>query len=105
VLFSVEPGRTPRALDTTLQVAATRTGSFALHLHRRPPASPRVSFVELGSTLEVTAGGIGAGATLAQARRERPGRRRTAFTLFKGVVQDVQIGRRTTKGTVPVTRC
>jgi hypothetical protein len=91
-----------------------------------PPANARVTFVSLGSSLEVTAAGLGAGSTLADARRARPRgrlfrkcgsiacastwlvdgprRRRTAFTLFKGVVQDVEIGCRSSQGVVPIAQ-
>ena len=91
-----------------------------------PPANARVTFVSLGSTLEVTAAGIEAGSTLADAREARPrghlfrkcgsiacastwlvdgpGRRRTAFTLFKGVVQDIEIGCRSSQGVVPIAQ-
>lgn len=82
--------------------------------HARPPASARVTRVQTVSTLEATADGIGEHSTLAAVRRaephghllvfgspiawlvDGPGRRRTAFMLYRGVVQSVQIGCRQT---------
>jgi hypothetical protein len=78
--------------------------------HARPPASARVTRVQTVSHLEATKEGLGERSTLAQLRRafphgrllvfgspiawlvEGPGRRRTAFMVYKGVVQSVQIG-------------
>jgi hypothetical protein len=82
--------------------------------HRRPPSSARVTRVDTGSTVETTKDGVGAGSTLTDVRRaeprghllrfggpiawlvDRPGRRRTAFTLYRGVVQSVELGCRQT---------
>jgi hypothetical protein len=82
--------------------------------HGRPPASARVTHIGTVSSIEVTKQGLGEGSTLADLRRalphgelvrfgppiawvlDGPGRRRTAFMLFRGVVQDVQIGCRQT---------
>jgi hypothetical protein len=82
--------------------------------HRRPPAGARVTRVGTVSTVEVTKDGLGEGSTLADLRRalphgrllvfgnpiawlvNGPGRHRTAFMLFRGVVQSVQIGCRQT---------
>jgi hypothetical protein len=82
--------------------------------HRRPPANARVTRVETASTIETTSAGVGEGSTLADVRRAQPhgrllrfgppiawlvdgpGRRRTAFMVFRGVVQSVQIGCRQT---------
>jgi hypothetical protein len=82
--------------------------------HKKPPASARVTRVETVSTIEVTKRGIGEGSTLADVRRAQPhgkllvfggpiawlvngpGRRRTAFMVFRGVVQSVQVGCRQT---------
>jgi hypothetical protein len=78
-----------------------------------PPADARVSYLTVGSSLEVTAKGIGSGSTLAELKRaghvrqwvrkgpygstiewytDGPGRARTAYPLYKNVVQTVQIG-------------
>jgi hypothetical protein len=82
--------------------------------HKAPPASARVTRVATVSTIEVTKRGIGQGSTLAEVKRAQPharllvfggpiawlvdgpGRRRTAFMVFHGVVQSVQIGCRQT---------
>jgi hypothetical protein len=82
--------------------------------HRRPPASARVTRVGTVSTVEVTKDGLGEGSTLTDLRRALPhgklvrfggpiawlvtgpGRHRTAFMLFRSVVQSVQIGCRQT---------
>jgi hypothetical protein len=86
-------------------IAGRTPGARGGLVHRRPPPTARVSFVQLGSSLEVTAGGIGSGSTSAAARRahprprswqtcgtvgctrglliDGPGRRRTVFTLIK----------------------
>jgi hypothetical protein len=82
-----------------------------------PPASARVTRIGTASTVEVTKKGVGEGSTLADLRRAHPhgklvvfgrpiawvvtglGRHRTAFMLFRGVVQDVQIGCRQTDRT------
>jgi hypothetical protein len=106
-------------------IAGPTRGARGGLVHRRPPPTARVSFVALGSSLEVTAGGIGAGSTSTAARRahprprrwqtcgkagctrglliDGPGRRRTVFTLFKNVIQDVQIGCRAS-GTIPIAQ-
>jgi hypothetical protein len=90
--------------------AAHRTGVT----HRRPPANARVTRVETTSTVETTSAGLGEGSSLTDVRRAQPhghllrfgapiawlvdgpGRRRTAFMVFRGVVQSVQIGCRQT---------
>lgn len=106
-------------------IAGATPGARGGLVHRRPPPTARVSFVALGSSLEVTAGGIGAGSTSTAARRahprprkwqrcgvtgctrglliDGPGRRRTVFTLFKSVIQDVQIGCRAS-GVIPIAQ-
>jgi hypothetical protein len=106
-------------------IAGPTPGARGGLVHRRPPPTARVSFVELGSSLEVTAGGIGAGSTSTASRRahprprtwqscgvggctrglliDGPGRRRTVFTLFKNVIQDVQIGCRAS-GVIPIAQ-
>jgi hypothetical protein len=88
---------------------------------RPPPANARVTRVGTASTLEATNEGVGTGSTLADARRTQPhghllvfgvpiawlvdgaGRRRTAFMIYKGVVQSVQIGCRQTDPAHPST--
>lgn len=78
--------------------------------HAPPPATARVTRVQTVSTAEVTKEGLGAGSTLADLRRalphgrllvfgnpiawlvDGPGRHRTAFMVYRGVVQSVQIG-------------
>ena len=78
------------------------------------PGGPAALGATLTGTVETTTGGVGAGATLADARRTQPhghllrfggpiawlvdgpGRRRTAFMVFRGVVQSVDVGCRQT---------
>jgi hypothetical protein len=78
--------------------------------HARPPANARVTRIQTVSKTEVTKDGLGAGSKLAQLRRalphgrllvfgapiawlvDGPGRHRTAFMLYRAVVQSVQIG-------------
>ncbi|HXD55506.1 MAG TPA: hypothetical protein VN618_12175 [Solirubrobacteraceae bacterium] len=85
--------------------------------HGPPPAGARVAQVSTTGTYEVTATGAGEGSTLASLRRSEPrghviyfgrpiawaldgpGRRRTAFILFGGVVQTVEVGCRQTDPT------
>jgi hypothetical protein len=82
--------------------------------HGPPPPSARVTRIGTVSSAEVTEDGLGERSTLADLRRARPhgklvvfggpiawvvngpGRRRTAFMLYRGVVQNVQIGCRQT---------
>jgi hypothetical protein len=82
----------------------------SLTTHKRPPSGARVTRIDSVSSAEVTPKGIGSGSRLAATRRayphghllvfggpiawlvDGPGRRRTAFTLFRGVVQSVEIG-------------
>jgi hypothetical protein len=78
--------------------------------HAPPPATARVTRVQTVSDREVTKDGLGEHSRLAQLRRalphgrllvfgspiawlvDGPGRHRTAFMLYRGVVQSVQIG-------------
>jgi len=78
--------------------------------HAQPPANARVTRVQTVSDLEATKEGLGRRSTLAQLRHalphghllvfgspiawlvDGPGRHRTAFMLYRGVVQSVQIG-------------
>ncbi len=82
--------------------------------HGPPPAGARVAQVSTTGTYEVTPTGAGEGMTLSALRRaephghliyfgrpiawavEGPGRHRTAFTLFRGTVQSVEVGCRQT---------
>jgi hypothetical protein len=81
--------------------------------HRRPPADARVTRVETTGSVETTSAGVGEGSTLAAVRRAQPhghllrfggpiawlvdrGRRRTAFMVFRGIVQSVDVGCRQT---------
>jgi hypothetical protein len=101
------------AEDTIVSIPA---GSQKLWTHKPPPPSARVARVSTVSPIERTPSGAGWHSTLAQLRRleprghlyvepggpplawlvEGPGRRRTAFMLFKGIVQDVVLGCRQT---------
>jgi hypothetical protein len=85
--------------------------------HKAPPATARVTRVETVSTIEVTKRGVGEGSTLSEVRRAQPrgrllvfgrpiawlvdgpGHRRTAFMVFRGIVQSVQVGCRQTDRT------
>jgi hypothetical protein len=78
--------------------------------HARPTASARVTRIQTVSHLEATKEGLGERSTLAQLRHafphghllvfgapiawlvDGPGRHRTAFMLYRAVVQSVQIG-------------
>jgi hypothetical protein len=91
-------------------VSAPTHGDTAIATHRPPPPNARVTRIGSVSQVEVTPEGIGSNSTLAELRRayprghllvfggpiawlvEGPGRHRTAFMLYHGVVQDVQIG-------------
>lgn len=91
-------------------VSAPTGGSTAIETHRPPPPNARVTRIDSVSPVEVTAAGVGSHSTLADARRayprghvlvfggpiawlvDGPGRHRTAFMVFHGVVQVVQIG-------------
>jgi hypothetical protein len=78
-----------------------------------PPPDARVTYMQTRSSLEVTSDGIGGGSTLADLKRagrgkvwvvhgqfgstiqwyiDGPGSRRTAFSLYKNIVQGIQIG-------------
>jgi hypothetical protein len=103
-------------LSEEVRVSAPASGVHPSSAHglvstdRPPPADARVTHVETGSSYETTAQGLGAGSRLADVRRaephgrldvfgqpiawlvDGPGRHRTAFMVFRGVVQSVQIG-------------
>jgi hypothetical protein len=100
--------------DVYVSAPAGRARSTPAHrmvvTHARPPASARVTRVQTVSDLEATREGLGRRSTLAQLRHAfphgrllvfgspiawlvaGPGRHRTAFMLYRGVVQSVQIG-------------
>ena len=94
--------------------AGAARGPGIVVTHRRPPSNARVTKLETTGTVETTPGGVGGGSTLTAVRRAQPhgrvlrfggpiawlvdgpGRRRTAFMLYRGVVQSVQVGCRQT---------
>jgi len=93
-------------------IVSVPAGSIRNESRKPPPPTARVSRVSTVSPIEQTRSGARWHSTLAQLRRleprghlyvepggppiawliEGPGRRRTAFMLFKGIVQDVVIG-------------
>jgi hypothetical protein len=106
-------------LQENVWVSSPAGGARSISRPGPPPANARVTRIETVSTLETTTAGVGEKSLLADVRRaephghllvfggpiawlvDGPGRRRTAFMLYRGVVQSVDIGCRQTN---PVER-